>query len=173
MEDLRYPIGRFTFNGKLSDVQIHNAIEDINTAPAALHNAVQFLTNTQLDTPYRPQGWTLRQVVHHLADSHINAYVRLKLTLTEKEPTIRSYDEVQWANLPDATGPIDMSVNLIKTLHLRWVFLLKKLGPKDWKRKLIHPQLGSMDVDELVAHYSWHGRHHIAHITSLHKRMGW
>lgn len=173
MTDLRYPIGEFAFPGQLSASDRLRAIEDIAEAPAQLRGAVAGLSNSQLDTQYRPGGWTVRQVVHHLPDSHVNSYVRLKLALTEDLPTIRTYDQAAWANLPDAAGPIEGSLELLERLHERWVFLWRRLAEADWKRRLRHPELGEMRVDELLALYAWHGKHHIAHITSLRARKGW
>jgi uncharacterized damage-inducible protein DinB len=173
MEDFRYPVGQFSYSGTLSESQIETAINDIKAAPAMLREMVKTLNDIQLDTPYRRGGWTVRQVVHHLADSHINAYVRLKLALTENKPMIRPYNEVQWAELPDASDAIEPSLNLLDTLHTRWVSLFRKLKVNDWHRRLIHPEMGEMSVDELLAHYAWHGRHHIAHIAALCERMRW
>jgi uncharacterized damage-inducible protein DinB len=135
---------------------------------------VKGLTDAQLDTPYRPQGWTVRQVVHHLSDSHLNAYVRFKLAITEEEPTIKTYEEKLWSELDDArTAPIEMSLALLEALHKRWVLFLKSLTPSNFARKFRHPELGIMNLDALLRLYAWHGRHHVAHISSLRERMGW
>ena len=172
--DLRYPIGRFEPPGRLTDDQRRECIAQIAEAPARLAAAVAGLTPAHLDTPYRPGGWTVRQLVHHIADSHMNAYTRFKLALTENEPTIKTYDEAQWAELADAkTPPIEPSLALLENLHRRWVMLLLSLTPADWLRKFRHPEWGSADVDFLLAQYAWHGRHHVAHITSLRRRNGW
>ncbi|MEK6570441.1 MAG: YfiT family bacillithiol transferase, partial [Bacteroidota bacterium] len=149
-------------------------IQHLADAPANLRGAVRGLSDRQLDTPYRPGGWTVRQVVHHVPDSHLNAYIRFKLALTENEPTIKPYEQQLWAELPDArTGPIEMSLALLEALHKRWVLLLQSLNPSDFNRTFRHPELGLMTLDRTLALYAWHGRHHVAHITSLRERMGW
>ena len=136
--------------------------------------AVAGLTPEQLDTPYRPGGWTVRQVVHHVPDSHINSYVRFKLALTEEEPTIKPYDEARWAKLADtATTPVEVSLTLLDSLHSRWVPLLQSLTEADFARQFRHPELGMVRLDRNLALYAWHGKHHVAHITSLRERMGW
>ncbi|MCZ6917383.1 MAG: bacillithiol transferase BstA [Gemmatimonadetes bacterium] len=173
MTDLRYPIGRIDFSGHATKEQRNVAIADIEHTPEWLRDAVHNLSDAQLDTPYRPEGWTVRQVVHHVADSHLNSLTRFKLTLTEDKPTIRTYDEARWAELPDAAGPPKMSLRLLDALHERWVYLLRNISDADWKRELIHPDLGNMRLDELLVFYGWHGRHHVAHITNLRKREGW
>jgi uncharacterized damage-inducible protein DinB len=172
--DLRYPIGKFKYEGELSDEQRGGAIRQIAEAPAKLRAAVQGLNDEQLDTPYRPEGWTVRQVVHHLPDSHLNAYTRFKLGLTEEEPMVKPYDEVRWANLADTRDtPVEVSLMLLDFLHRRWVILLASLRPQDFARRFRHPELGAMTLDKNLALYAWHGRHHVAHITSLRERMGW
>lgn len=173
--DLRYPVGVFQFDGDVHPRSREERIGEIAAAPARLREAVAGLTPAQLDTPYRPGGWTVRQVVHHLPDSHLNAYTRIKLALTEEEPTIRPYEEARWAELPDArTGPIEPSLALLEFLHQRWLLLLRQLRPADFERRFRHPEHGRIFVvDEAVALYAWHGRHHVAHITSLRRRMGW
>ncbi len=173
MADLRFPIGPFEAPGALNAREREHAIRTIAGTPQDLHEAVAGLSESQLDTPYRPGGWTSRQVVHHLPDSHMNAYIRLKLTLTEETPTIRTYDEGSWAELPDASGPIELSLRLLENLHVRWVYLWERLGEDDWSRELRHPDLGQMRVDELLAFYAWHGPHHVAHITQLRRSLGW
>jgi hypothetical protein len=175
MEDQRYPIGRFRFEGPVSREQREHWIGEIAAAPGALRAAVAGLMPAQLDTPYRDQGWTVRQVVHHVPDSHLNAYTRIKLALTEDEPQIKPYDEARWAELPDVlTAPVETSLTLLECLHRRWVLLLRALSPGDFARRFRHPELGrSIELDEVVAMYAWHGRHHVAHITSLRNRMGW
>jgi hypothetical protein len=171
--DLRYPIGRFEPVGNLTGAQRQRFIDEIAEAPARLAAAVAGLTPAQLDTPYRPGGWTVRQVVHHVPDSHINAYVRFKLALTESEPTIKPYDEVRWAELPDVMAtPVETSLALLERLHERWVLLLRSLAPGAWPRKFKHPELGTLTLDDQVQLYAWHGRHHVAHITSLRERNG-
>lgn len=171
--DLRFPIGEFTLPGSLAPAHRERSVEEIRAAPAQLRAATRGLTEAQLDTPYRPEGWSSRQVVHHLVDSHLNSYVRLKLALTEEVPTIRTYDEGRWAELPDAAAPIDGSLDLLEALHDRWIYLWRRLADADWERRLRHPDLGEMCVDELLAFYAWHGKHHIAHVTELRRREGW
>ncbi len=174
MTDLRYPIGAFKYEGELTEEERRRAIDAIGELPAKLRAAVEGLAPQQLETPYRPGGWTIRQLVHHLPDSHLNAYTRFKLALTEKEPTIKPYDEAQWANLEDGrNAPTVTSLALLEALHQRWVLLLKSLRPADFGRTLRHPERGVMTLDELLSLYAWHGKHHIAHITSLRERMGW
>jgi hypothetical protein len=173
--DLRYPVGPFRYDGDASAGRREEWIGEIASAPARLRSAVARLTTAQLDAPYRPGGWTVRQVVHHLPDSHLNAYTRIKLALTEEEPTIRPYEEARWAELPDARwGEIEPSLNLLEHLHQRWLMLLRQLEPADFDRQFRHPEHGRIfTLNETVALYAWHGRHHVAHITSLRKRMGW
>ena len=172
--DLRYPIGHFAWSGRSSESERKRYIDEIAEAPAKLRAAVAGICDAQLDTPYRPGGWTVRQLVHHVPDSHLNSYVRFRLALTEKEPTIKPYDESRWAELTDArTGPIEMSLALLESLHARWVLLLRSLTPEDFAREFRHPELGTVSLDKNLALYAWHGRHHVAHITSLGERMGW
>jgi uncharacterized damage-inducible protein DinB len=171
---LQYPIGKFSFKDDMTTEKRANCIIEIESTPAKLREAVKGLTDEQLDTPYRPEGWRVRQVVHHIADSHINAYVRMKLALTENEPTIGTYKEKDWAKLNDVfQTPVEVSLSLLESLHKRWVVLLKSLTEVDCKRKFIHPESGIKTVDWLIALYAWHGKHHTAHITSLIKRMKW
>ncbi|MGA2622308.1 MAG: YfiT family bacillithiol transferase [Bacteroidota bacterium] len=172
--DLRYPIGKFQRPENIDDKMRKEFIRQISEAPTNLRKAVSGLTDSQLDTPYRPDGWTVRQVVHHLADSHLNAYVRLKLALTEQEPLIKPYNEADWAKLHDSrTGPIEMSVSLLESLHKRWVMCLQSMDTSQFARTMRHPERGLMSIDTVVALYAWHGRHHVAHITSLRERKGW
>lgn len=174
--DLRYPIGRFQRPTDVTAAERAAFIERIASTPAALREAVRGLDDAQLDTPYRPDGWTVRQVVHHVPDSHLNAYVRLKLALTEVEPTIKPYDEAQWAALPDGRSPlVAESLALLDALHARWVFLFRSLTPPDFARTMVHPEHpgAPMTIDVLLAIYAWHGPHHVAHITALRDRMGW
>lgn len=175
MTDLRYPIGKFSYEGEAGGPQRHDWIEAIDAAPSALRAAIAGLTPAQLDTPYREGGWTVRQVVHHVPDSHLNAYVRFKLALTEDEPTIKPYDEVRWANLTDTrTVPPDVSLDLLAALHQRWVALLRALTAGDYQRAFYHPEHGrALTLDEALGSYAWHGRHHVAHITGLRQRQGW
>jgi len=171
--DLRYPIGKPERPDHLTDEQRREFIEAIAVTPAKLRAAVAGLTQQQLDTPYRPGGWTVRQVVHHLPDSHMNSYVRFKLALTENEPIIKPYEEGAWANLADSKAPIEPSLALLDALHQRWIALLGTMGPADWQKKFNHPENGPNTLDRALAIYGWHGRHHVAHITSLRERNGW
>ena len=174
MSDPRYPIGKFHFEGPLSEPAREAFIGEIAALPAGLRAAVKDLTAAQLDTPYREGGWTVRQVIHHLPDSHMNAYVRFKLALTEDEPTIKPYAEDRWAELSDTKAtPVEVSLTLLDSLHHRWVTLLGSLAPSDWKRNFRHPQLGVVSLEKNVALYAWHGKHHVAHVTALRKRMNW
>jgi hypothetical protein len=171
--DLRYPVGQFKHNGDLTPSLIEGWIKEIEEAPALLRKAVWDLQDNQLDTPYRPGGWTVRQVVHHLADSHINAYVRFKLALTEDNPTIKPYREEKWAELYDCTLPIEVSLVLLEALHARWVTLLRSLSAADLEKTFIHPDSGEVKVGFNIGIYAWHSCHHIAHITSLRNRLDW
>jgi hypothetical protein len=175
MEDLRCPIGQFRYEGEPDQHRREQWIEEIAATPASLRAAVAGLAPHQLDTPYRDKGWTIRQVVHHLPDSHLNAYTRIKLALTEDVPVIRPYEEARWAELPDGrAGPIELSLNLLESLHQRWVLLLRQLTLADFRRRFMHPQHGRpFEVQETLALYAWHGRHHVAHITSLRRRKAW
>lgn len=174
MSDLRYPIGSFKMEESLTPRRRTELIAEIAAAPAKLRAAVRGLSNEQLDTPYREGGWTVRQVVHHVPDSHLNAYIRLKWTLTEDEPTIKAYDEKTWSELPEArTAPVEISLALLEALHQRWVLLWQALNPGDFARTFHHPEYGLRSLDWLLSLYAWHGRHHTAHITSLRERMDW
>jgi len=160
--------------GAVGDERRREWIEAIAQTPEKLRAAVAGLSPEQIDTPYRPGGWTVRQVVHHVPDSHLNAYTRFKLALTEQEPAIKTYDEKQWAELEDArTAPLDISLALLDTLHRRWILSLRSLRAADYARTFRHPEIGVVDLDKYLALYAWHGRHHVAHITSLRERMGW
>ena len=171
--DLRYPIGEFTPPGAISADMRTAAIAAIADLPARMRDAVRGLSDTQLDTPYRPGGWTVRQVVHHVPDSHLNAYIRVKLALTEDNPTIKPYDQDAFAQLPDQKLPIDVSLSLLDALHARWDAVLRALTPEQCGRRLVHPEIGQISVDYLVQLYGWHSRHHVAHITRLREREGW
>jgi len=174
MADLRYPIGKFKVPSSVSEEERMEHLRNITLTPKRLRDAVSGLDDRQLGTPYREGGWTVRQVVHHVADSHINAYVRFKLAWTEQEPTIKTYEEKLWAESEDArTAPVETSLKLIESLHARWVVFLTSLSPADFGRKFVHPENGPMSLDALLALYSWHGRHHEGHITGLRERMGW
>ncbi len=175
MSDPRYPIGPFVVPASLTPEERAAAIEQIAWAPAALRRAVQGLDDARLATPYRDGGWTVRQVVHHVPDSHLNAYVRFKLALTEDGPTIKPYDQDRWAQLADvAAVPVDVSLTLLAVLHVRWVALLRAMSGADFARGFVHPEMGrTLTLDHTLALYAWHGRHHTAHITALRERMGW
>jgi uncharacterized damage-inducible protein DinB len=174
MNDLRYPVGKFHFDSSMSQEQQQTSLHEIAETPTKLRAAVQGLSDAQLDTPYRPGGWTVRQVVHHVPDSHLNSYVRFKLALTEDAPTIKPYAEDRWAELADTQAtPIEVSLTMLDSLHDRWVRLLRSLSPEQWKRTFRHPQMGPMTLEKTLALYAWHGRHHVAHITELRKRMSW
>ena len=171
--DLRYPIGKNVTAKNPSEAQRREFIEALAETPARLAAAVAGLTPAQLDTPYRPGGWNVRQVVHHLADSHMNGIVRFKLALTEDDPTVKLYDEARWAELPDAKAAIEPSLALLRNLHTRWDILLRALTSADFARKLTHPEIGRISLDDYLQEYAWHGRHHVAHIVRLRERNGW
>lgn len=174
MTDPRYPIGKIELPGKLSPAARATAIGTIAAVPNLLYDAVRGLDQAQLDTPYRDGGWSVRQVVHHIADSHINAYVRHKLTMTEKTPPpIKAYDENEWAKLADGNGPIGNSLLLVQALHDRWATCLRSLPESTFARTCVHSERGAMTLDDLVALYAWHGAHHVAHITALRQAKGW
>jgi uncharacterized damage-inducible protein DinB len=174
MSDLSYPIGKFHFSGSLSEDLKRQAIDDIAETPTKLRSAVTGLSEDQLNTPYRPGGWTVRQVVHHVPDSHMNAYMRFKLALTEDEPTIKPYEQQLWADLADTKEtPVEVSLTIVDALHDRWVRLLRSLHARDWQRTFRHPELGLVSLEKNVALYAWHGKHHVAHVTSLRQRNGW
>jgi hypothetical protein len=171
--DLRYPIGRFERPAAAGPDRRREWIDTIAAAPSRYRDAVRGLSDEQLDTPYRPDGWTVRQVIHHVADSHMNSFIRFRLALTEDEPTIKPYDEGKWALLKDSGEPVEVSLALIDSLHHRWVVMLKALEDGDFARTLRHPESGVMNLDILLALYAWHSRHHEAHITGLRDRLGW
>lgn len=174
MTDPRYPVGRFLPDPAPTPESRARHIGAIAGLPTQMRQAIAGLKDSQLDTPYRDGGWTVRQVVHHVPDSHLNAYVRFKLALTEENPTIKPYDEGAWAGLKDSElTPVEVSLTLLESLHARWTVLLRSLKPEDFRRTFNHPDSGPHDVDWLLGLYSWHGSHHVAHITSLRDRMGW
>ena len=174
MEDLRYPIGKYVPQ-PFSDTQLREWTNDIKNLPQHIENAVLNLDAVQLDTPYRPEGWTVKQLVHHVADSHMNAYIRFKLALTEDNPTIKPYDEAAWARLSDTQNlPINLSLTILHPLHIRWVEILKNMKADDWEKTLFHPEhKKEMTLWYLLGMYAWHSRHHVAHITALRERMKW
>ena len=178
MADLRYPIGKFEWippenEEQMAKRRVHYT-DVLAKLPSSFADAVKGLNAEQLNMPYRPEGWTVRQVVHHVPDSHLNAYVRFKLALTEDNPTIRTYDEAKWAKLADSSvTPIDVSLQLLAALQARWVDLVRSMQPSDFARTLVHPERGALTLDQMLAMYAWHSAHHTAHITSLRQRMGW
>jgi hypothetical protein len=172
--DLSHPIGRFDFKQTVEPERYPALIEDIAAAPGLYRAAVRGLDEAQLDTPYRPGGWTVRQTVHHVADSHMNSFIRFRLALTEEAPAIVAYNQAAWGELADSHGaPVEWSLNLIESLHSRWVVLLKAMGNAEFSRTFRHPELGLVRLDLNMALYAWHGRHHAAHITGLRERSGW
>jgi hypothetical protein len=178
MSDLRYPIGKFQWTAPESEEQSAKDragyIEVLAKIPGHMRSAVLDLKPEQLDTPYRPEGWTVRQVVHHVPDSHVNAYIRFKLALTEEQPPIKPYKEAEWAKLADSNiTPIEVSLHLLAALHSRWVDLLRSMQPSDFGRTLYHPEHGVLTLDRMLAMYAWHSTHHVTHITALRERMGW
>jgi len=177
-EDLRYPLGKFEWVPPENEEQMARRrahyIDVLANLPGTFESALKGLTTEQLDTPYRPGGWTVRQLAHHVPDSHANAYVRTKLALTEYEPTIKPYKEDAWAKLADTEQtPVDVSLQLLAAVHTRWVTLLRALDSSDFARTLRHPEIGVMNLNQLLGMYAWHSAHHTAHITNLRKRMGW
>jgi hypothetical protein len=174
MDDLRFPVGTFVFDKHTSPDKRAAWIRQIAEAPALMRSAIGGLNTRQIETPYRPGGWTVRQVVHHVPDSHLNAYCRYKLALTEDNPTIKPYDEAAWANVADtARTPPEVSLALLDALHARWVVLLESMTAADFERPLQHPERGAITLDWMLQLYAWHGRHHAAHVTALRKREGW
>lgn len=172
--DLRYPIGPFERPADVTTAERKRFLVQLELLPSELRTAVTGLADEQLDTPYRPEGWTVRQVVHHVADSHLNGYVRFRWTLTEDEPTIKSYDRERWAKLDDARRmSVVPSLALLDALHTRWVHLCRSLPDAVWAQAFVHPKIGRMTLDAALALYAWHGRHHTAHITALRERNGW
>jgi hypothetical protein len=171
--DARYPIGKFERRETISPGELQNAIATLAEAPGLLRNAVDGLHHSQLNSPYREGGWTVRQLVHHIADSHMNAFIRQRLALTQDWPTITPYDENAWALLHDATAPVEWSLELIESLHARWVMMLSSLKEDQWERGFVHPERGRQTVATVTLLYAWHSNHHIAHITHLRVREGW
>ena len=175
LDDLRFPVGRFRMPSRAEGREREEWIGEIAALPKAMRAAVAKLSPEQLDTPYRPGGWTVRQVVHHVPDSHMNAFTRFKLALTEETPTIKPYDEAAWAELGDvAATPIESSLTLLDALHARWVHLLRSMRDDQWQRGFRHPEQGRVfSLDQALALYAWHSRHHVAHVTRLRERSGW
>jgi uncharacterized damage-inducible protein DinB len=174
LEKLKYPIGRYQLEDIIDKASIDKWIKEIELLPQKLSDAVNGLSADQLQTPYRPDGWSVQQVIHHIADSHMNACIRFKLTLTEDKPMVKPYDEKLWAELPDSNlVDILVSLDLIKSLHKRWTTLLNQLTEEELEKEYLHPESGMKDLKETICHYAWHGNHHLAHITSLKHRMKW
>jgi uncharacterized damage-inducible protein DinB len=172
--NLSYPIGRFEMPASVDTAARNGYVSHIEAAPQKLREAVAGLNARQLDTPYRAGGWTVRQVVHHLADSHLNAYARFRLALTEDTPTICPYDQALWAELPDAkTGDVETSLSLLDAVHSRWLACIRAIPAEAFDRTYRHPEMGVVSLHQQLALYAWHGRHHVAHITSLVQRSGW
>ena len=171
--DLRFPIGKFDKNIEVTAEMRHGFIQTISDLPNILAKTVEDLSEEQLDTPYRPEGWTVRQTVHHVGDSHLNSLCRFKLALTEYAPTIRPYEEARWAELSDSKLPVEVSLKMLEAIHLRWTTLLNSMTDEDFQRKLIHPDSGDFTLETMLALYDWHSRHHTAHITNLIERNGW
>jgi uncharacterized damage-inducible protein DinB len=172
--DLKYPIGKFQGQDNLTEEQRQMMIDQIAETPAKLRAAVAGFSEAQFDTPYREGGWTVRQVIHHLADSHLNAFVRFKLALTEDRPAVKTYEQQLWAELADArNAPVEPSLAMLEGLHQRWVILLRQMSAADFARQFQHPEHGLMKLERVLAMYAWHGRHHVAHLTSLGERMRW
>jgi len=165
LDALRFPIGRFKIPETISAADRARYMEEIAAAPAALRAAVKGMSEAKLDTPYRPGGWTIRQLVHHVPDSHLNAYIRMKLALTEEEPTITPYMEERWAELSDSFDvPVESSLRLLESVHERWLSVMRSMTEAQWHRVYMHPVLGRYPLDRQAALYAWHGKHHVAHI---------
>jgi len=173
MEDLRYPVGKFAFDKDPTPEKRRAWINEIVELPARARQAVSGLAPSQLDTPYRDGGWTVRQVVHHIADSHMNSFTRFKLALTEDNPTIKPYDQDAWAKTADAAADVELSLRILEGLHARWAALLSAMAPADFARTFVHPEDGLRTLDRILQIYAWHCRHHVAHITGLRARKGW
>ena len=171
--DLRFPIGEFDSSFEISPELRRSFIETIEELPSKIRNAVSGLTDDQLDTQYRPEGWTVRQVVHHVADSHLNSFCRFKLALTEDVPRIRAYHEDLWAELPDSKLPVEVSLKIIEGIHTRWSALLNSMSDEDFAKELKHPESGEWSLDKMLGLYDWHSKHHTAHIASLRQSKGW
>jgi hypothetical protein len=172
--DLKYPVGPFQFCLPVSAQDRASYLSIVAVAPASMRAAVAGLSGVQLDTPYRPGGWTVRQVVHHLPDSHLNWYIRVKLALTMREPTIQPFSENLWAELPDGrTGAVEPSLRMLEGVHARTVLFFESLAPHEWMRTFHHPEIGVLTIEDTLPAFAWHSRHHTAHITELRNRMSW
>jgi hypothetical protein len=173
LEELKYPVGGFTPPESYSDSDRAQRIQVITDLPKNFLAAAKGLSDAQLDTPYRPEGWTVRQLIHHVADSHMNAFIRFKLALTENVPTVKPYNEKLWADLADAKLPVEPSLRIIEDVHTRWVAVLKSMKASDFAKQLVHPERGQISLDWMLALYTWHSKHHTAHIAKLRERNGW
>ncbi len=175
LETLQYPVGKHTWPIVVTDQEVHQAMRSIAAFPDKIQHATERLEKIRLDTPYRPDGWTVRQVVHHVADSHLNAYMRFKLALTETDPIIKPYDQTRWAELTDSTLlPPQISFPIIRSIHTRWVIIMENMKPEEWDRVFIHPEHGKpISLRQAAMSYEWHGNHHLAHVTKLAERMSW
>ena len=175
MDDLKYPIGSYTPLDHVTEADIARWISEIEELPSLMRSAVEGLSEDQLDTPYRPDGWTVRQVMHHVSESHLNSIIRFKWALTEDQPTIKAYDQKGWANTADvARTPVETTLRFLEALHAKWVILLQSIEADEWKRLFVHPETGrQLDLHWLLGLYAWHGKHHVAHITGLRERKGW
>jgi uncharacterized damage-inducible protein DinB len=172
-DELRYPIGQLIVPESITKAHLREAVATLAALPGRLRDATSELSAGQLDTPYREGGWTVRQVVHHVADSHMNAVIRVRLALTEDWPTIKAYDEKAWAELPDSKAPADWSLDVIERVHGRWVMLLESLNEAQWKRGFVHPERGPSNLELATLLYQWHSKHHLAHIVNLRTRSNW
>jgi hypothetical protein len=172
-EDLRYPIGHFVAPQPISKQHVTDAIATLGALPGQLREAAGTMSEVQLDTPYREGGWTVRQLVHHIADSHMNAVIRVRLALTEDWPTIKAYNEKAWAELPDSKAPVEWSLDVIDRVHARWVMLLQSLHEAQWQCGFVHPERGPSSLEQATLLYQWHSKHHLAHIVNLRKRSNW
>ncbi|WP_051359688.1 YfiT family bacillithiol transferase [Adhaeribacter aquaticus] len=173
LDMLRYPIGQYTAPDEITSLELQAYLQDIELLPAQMRQAVENLSDEQLDTPYRPGGWTVRQVVHHVADSHMNSYIRFKLALTEENPTIKPYEEHLWAELPDSKEPVEVSLVLLEAVHYRWIKILRALTSDQWQKSFHHPASGKTILIKAAGIYAWHGKHHLAHITHLRALHNW
>jgi hypothetical protein len=174
IEQLKYPVGKLQLKESYTASEIVSLIAEIESLPSKLEAAIGGFSDKQFDTPYREEGWTIRQVIHHMADSHMNAYIRFKWALTEDTPLIKAYFEKTWAETPETSADPALSVALLKALHAKWIVLLGKLSSSDLSKSFIHPETKKViPLDRLIATYAWHGKHHLAHIVSLKERMGW
>jgi len=172
VDKLRYPIGRVSYRPELGPADRAELVDRMAGLPARLRDAAAGLSDAALDTPYRPDGWTARQVIHHLPDSHMNAYVRCKLAITENDPPIKTYEEAEWARLPDSSGPVRVSLDLLAALHARWTAWMRTFDDAAWKRGYVHPKMGRVPLEKVLQLYAWHGEHHLGHVLNVRDRAG-